>query len=249
MTNNLIVSVHIHKNAGMSFKKHLMKKFDEKLHLSYGRDERVLERFFTNSNVSKYRESDFKNVAVIHGHFLADLFDFFSNEIKYAIFLRDPVERVISNYYFFKKNNYPHSPICNMISEGMGLEEYAELNSSQNVQSFFMANKCIEQFEYVGICEEYAKSVLLFDRIFNIKGSRKNDLKYYKKLIKSAFDKTGELVMHNDLTNNKNPEKQTKFYEINEKLREKILGMNSMDYDLYERGKIQFQKKCEAFNV
>jgi len=249
VANSLIVSVHIHKNAGMNFKKHLIKLFDGSLCLSYGRDERILERFFTKINVPKYKQKDFDSIAIIHGHFLADLFDFLSRDIKYAIFLRDPVERVISNYFFLKRNNYKHSSICTMIAEGLGLEEYAELNSSQNVQSFFMANKSIECFDFVGICEEYEKSVLLFDRLFNLKGSMKNNLKYYKQLIISFFSNKSELVLPDSLTNNKNPDKQTTLYNISDKLRKKIIGMNLMDYDLYEKGIKHFRNNCEKFNV
>jgi hypothetical protein len=245
----LIVSVHIHKNAGMNFKKHILKIFNDSLILSYGRDERILERFFTKTNVPKYKKADFDGIAIVHGHFLADLFDLLATDIKYAIILRDPVERVISNYYFLKRNNFDNSSICTMIAEGLSLEGYAELNSSQNVQSFFMANKSIERFDFVGVCEEYEKSVLLFDRLFNVKGSMKNSLKYYKQIITSIFNKKSELVMPDNLTNNKNPEKQTTYYDISDKLREKIIGLNQMDYDLYEKGKTHFRINCEKFNV
>ena len=249
MSNSLIVSVHIHKNAGMNFKKHLVKVFDGSLSLSYGRDERILERFFTKIHVPKYKESDFDNIAIIHGHFLTDLFDFLEKDIKYAIFLRDPVERVISNYYFFKRNNFKNSHICTMIAEGLGLEEYAELNSSQNVQSFFLANKPIECFDFVGVCEEYEKSVLLFDRLFNVKGSMINSLKYYKQCIASIFNKKNELAMPDSLTNNKNPEKQTTIYDISNRLRDKIIGINLLDYDLYKKGNSHFRINCEKFHV
>jgi len=249
VSNSLIVSVHIHKNAGMNFKKHLIKFFDDSLLLSYGRDERILERFFTKINVPKYNKSDFDNIAIIHGHFLTDLFDFLKRDIKYAIFLRDPVERVISNYYFFKRNNYKNSPICTMIAEGLGLEEYAELNSSQNVQSFFMANKPIECFDFVGVCEEYEKSVLLFNRLFNVKSSVINNLKYYKQCIASIFGKKNELASSDSLTSNKNPEKQTLSYDISNKLRDKIIGMNLLDYDLYKKGISHFRRNCEKFHV
>jgi sulfotransferase famil protein len=249
VSNSLIISVHIHKNAGMNFKKHLIKSFDDSLLLSYGRDERILERFFTKINVPKYNKSDFDNIAIIHGHFLTDLFDSLEKDIKYAIFLRDPVERVISNYYFLKRNNYKHSHICSMIAEGLGLEEYAELNSSQNVQTFFMANKPIEHFHFVGICEEYEKSVLLFDKLFNVKGSVINSLKYYKQFVASILNKKSELVMPDSLTNNKNPDKQTTSYDISNKLRDKIIRMNLLDYDLYKKGISHFRENCVKCHV
>lgn len=245
----MIISVHIHKNAGMSFKNHLIKIFGSNLLLSYGRDNRVVERFFTKKNILKYIKSDFENITIVHGHFLSDLFDSFSKTNQYAIFLRDPVERVISNYYFFKRNHYKHSPICAMIAEGMSLEEYAMLNSSINVQSFFSANKSIEQFDYVGICEEYKKSVLLFDRVFNVKNSKKNTLNYYKKIIKSRFATKNELITSDSLINNKNPDKQTQSYNISEKIRNKIINLNLLDCEIYKQGTKHFKINCKRYNV
>ncbi len=233
----------------MNLKKHLIKKFGDKLFLSYGRDKRVLERFFTAVNVPKIKKSDLDNIAVTHGHFLADFFDSHTPEIKYAVFFRNPVERVISNYYFFKNNNFKHSPICKMIADGLSLEEYAKLRSSQNVQSFFMANKPIDRFDFVGICEEYEKSVLLFDRLFDVKGSIKNTLKYYKNIVENRFKVKSEFVLPDNLTENKNPGKKTKLYDIDDKLRNKIVELNLIDCELYKQGKEHFKRNCEKYNV
>ena len=247
--NKLIVSVHIHKNAGMHFKRHLIKIFGDKLGLSYGRDMRVLERFFSGINVPQYRMTELDNIRVVHGHFLADLFDSFSHNIKYATFLRDPVERVISNYYFFKSNHYKHSPVCNMIADGMPLEEYAKLGSSQNVQSFFMAGKPIEGFDFVGICEEYDKSVLLFDRLFQVKGTLKNTLLYYLKLIEKRFKAKSEFVLPDDLTKNINPYKHACTYDIDDNLKDKIAELNLLDHELYKRGREHFKQNCKKYHI
>lgn len=248
-TDILIVSVHVHKNAGMNFKKHLIKKFGGQLFLSYGRDKRVLQRFFTTTNVPHIKKSELDNIRIVHGHFLADLFDPLADEINYAIFFRDPVERVISNYYFFKNNYFKHSPVCKMIAEGMTLEEYAALSSSRNVQSFFMADKPLESFDYVGICEEYEKSVLLFDRLFNVKGSITNSLNYYKYFFRKRFTDKSDLVLPESLTENKNPEKQTLFYDIDENLRNNIMELNYIDHNLYKRGRKHFKQNCEKYSV
>ena len=167
--NDLIISVHIHKNAGMNFKKHLMKMFGRKLLLSYGKDEQVLNRFFKSFKVTDYFDKDLEKYDIIHGHFLSNRFDHIDRNLRYATFLRHPVERVVSNYYFFKRNFYKHSPICNMIANGLTLEEYIELKSSKNVQSFFIANRSIEKFDYIGICEDFKRSLLLFDKTFKLK--------------------------------------------------------------------------------
>ena len=245
----MIVSVHIHKNGGMKFKNFLMKSYGQKLLLEYGKDNEILKRFFSGGNNPEPNIQNYENYDIVHGHFLANRFDSFPN-IELITFLREPAQRVISNYYFFKRNFYAHSPICHMIKEGLSLEEYIDLDSSKNVQSFFFANKSIQDFKFIGILEEYETSIFLMKKELDIKFSLQNQAYFYKEFLKYIKSNRKEGVMTFDKFNtNTNNDKDGSQYEISSELEEHIKMNNQLDYKLYEEAKKCFDNLKEKYNV
>lgn len=234
------MSVHIHKNGGMQLKNFLLKSFGQKLYLEYGKDNDILERFFSGGKKHNPKVEDYSKYKIVHGHFLANKFDDFNN-IKLITFLRDPAQRVISNYYFFKRNFYNNSPICHMIRDGLTLEEYIELDSSKNVQSFFLANKPLDDFVFVGIIEEYENSINLMKKVLDIRFDIKSQCFYYKKYIEYLLKNKREKVMRFDnFSANKNSEKKANKYDVNSLLMKKILTNNEQDYELYYNAQKKF---------
>ncbi len=238
----MIVSVHIHKNGGMNFKNFLLKSYGKNLLLEYGKDNDVLKRFFSGGKNRAPIEKDYEKYKIVHGHFLANRFDSFKN-IELITFLREPSQRIVSNYYFFKNNFYNHSPICHMIKEGLTLEEYINLESSKNVQSFFLANKSIDDFKFIGILEEYESSIKLMKRIFNININPYGILFFYIEKLKYLLKKDKpEIMTFNKFSSNRNKDKKERTYEIDKKLLELIQKNNQLDYELYNKAKIKFNK-------
>lgn len=245
----MIVSVHIHKNGGMQFKNFLLKSFGKELCLEYGKDSTVLERFFSGGKRPEPKFDDYKPYKIVHGHFLANRFDGFE-DIELIAFLRDPAQRLVSNYYFFKRNFYNHSPICHMIKDGLTLEQYMDLDSSKNVQSFFLANKSIDDFKFIGILEEYEASIKIMKKIFNLKLNFEGQIYYYREYLKYILKKNKPKVMTSDkFSSNKNKDKNEKKYEISEVLLEKIKKNNLLDYELYENAKVKFNKMKEQYDI
>ncbi|MBE3606333.1 sulfotransferase family 2 domain-containing protein [Campylobacter sp. RM13119] len=245
----MIASVHIHKNGGMQFKNFLLKYFGKELCLEYGKDNAVLERFFSGGKNPEPKVDDYKAYKIVYGHFLANRFDSFDN-IELITFLRDPAQRLVSNYYFFKRNFYNHSPICHMIKNGLTLEQYIDLEGSKNVQSFFLANKSIDDFKFIGILEDYEASIKIMKKIFDLKLNIEGQLFYYQEYMKYIFKKNKPKVMTFDkFSANKNKDKNEKKYEISLELLEKIKQNNLLDYELYENAKIKFNKIKEKYDV
>lgn len=245
----MIASVHIHKNGGMEFKKFLLKSFGKKLFLEYGKDNDVLDRFFSGGKNLNPIQENYLNTKIVHGHFLANRFAEFEH-IELITFLRDPAQRLVSNYYFFKKNFYKNSPICHLIREGLTLEEYIDLDSSKNVQSFFLANKSIDDFTFIGILEDYEASLSLMKKIFNIKFSLINQIFYYKDYIKYKMQKNKPKIMTYDkYSSNKNNDKKDRSYEISDVLLEKIKNNNKLDYELYQNAQKKFIQLREKYDV
>lgn len=245
----MIVSVHIHKNGGMQFKNFLLKTFGKELCLEYGKDSAILERFFSGGQRPQPKVDDYQKYKIVHGHFLANNFDSFEN-VELITFLRDPAQRLVSNYYFFKRNFYNHSPICHMIKDGLTLEQYIDLESSKNVQSFFLADKSLDDFAFVGILEEYENSIALMKKIFDIKFDVKNQYFYYKKYIEYLMKKDKPKVMIFDkFSSNKNNYKKERNYEIPPLLLEKIKKNNSLDYELYDNAQKKFNVLKEKNDI
>src|SRR5579859_1497066 len=88
-----IIFQHIPKTAGVSVRALMSSNFhvDEILHVP---DVHWRDRLFAKLAISKYR--------FIHGHLHYEFFAALAGSVRLITFLRDPVERIISLYFFLK---------------------------------------------------------------------------------------------------------------------------------------------------
>ena len=94
----ILISLHIPKTAGTSFRNILKSVYGENQVVRFDISRMGVVRM--NENV--YQKSKLPNVKVIHGHFtFQDLSGSFTLPETYKLitWMRDPVKRVISNYY------------------------------------------------------------------------------------------------------------------------------------------------------
>jgi Galactose-3-O-sulfotransferase len=187
-SNRLIIFVHLPKTAGST--------------LRY-----VIERQYEASAIVKLYESDFgeeveaipprqlERCCVIMGHFYFGVHAFLSKPFTYVTLLRDPVERVISHYYYARLEpaHYFHAA-----ARKLRLQEFVEYCSrcssesgtslgycSDNDQTRQLAGRCgvpscgtssaellsiakknlAKYFSIVGIAEEFDRSLMLMKRI------------------------------------------------------------------------------------
>ena len=109
----MLVSVHIPKTAGSSFRAGLQDRFGERLLLDYGdgpASGSVPARWRRLRNAVKVRwqaESLLKEYDVVHGHFLASKYAFLGTRARLCAFFRDPVERIVSAYRYTSRNQRP----------------------------------------------------------------------------------------------------------------------------------------------
>jgi hypothetical protein len=174
----MLISVHVPKTAGTSLLSSLRNAYGERLltHYStfptskYRRHKAALLkwkfgcRLKAKTIVSRY--------SVIHGHFVADTFNFLSCPKRYCVFLREPVDRLISHYLFWKRDDMKFSKNSVrelLIRKKLTLNEFADLPEMTNFYSFFLGRMDIEQFDFVGLREDYTTSLCLFERIFGVK--------------------------------------------------------------------------------
>jgi hypothetical protein len=153
MKNNFpkFLSIHNPKTAGTTFLVMLRNYYGNKFHLQTG-------------NVKPASPGRYD---VIHGHFSIDFF----NELKRPAicFVRHPVERVISHYYFWLQYPDRHNPLCmKMINNKWSLSDFAKCPDRMNVMSQFMGPD-LDRFAFIGIQEDFENSVMRFEELFEIK--------------------------------------------------------------------------------
>lgn len=174
------------KTAGTTFKSILSKNYS---------DEEILDVYESFQNhkevVERLKNIQLDDVEWLNCHLSFGIHKYVEIPSTYITFLRDPVDRIISEYFFILRhaNHHLHNKVkkmnllefqgeqvnmnkqCKIIS-GKPLEEALEENEHKN------ASKIIkEHFAFVGITELFTESVYLMKKKFNwdtITYSRKN---------------------------------------------------------------------------
>lgn len=115
MDKETIIFLHIPKTGGRSLQSIILKKY---------RDAEVItdahEKF---GEIAEWSDEHKRNIHYIQGHFIFGAHKMFPQACKYITLLRDPVERVISHYYYIKRS--PGHPLNrDVMEQSLDLEGY-----------------------------------------------------------------------------------------------------------------------------
>lgn len=160
------IFVHIVKTGGTSFRKNFLNiiyrnryvcdsLYKSKLGRSKNTKKRNLSREWIpiiDLNITEKVEID-KNVDVIFGHFRHFKYDYL--KWPYGTFLRDPIERIISAYFYYRM----------LFKDDIGIRDFAEI--FPNHMSYVIGDD-LTKFEFVGITEKFDESLDRFCKLFNI---------------------------------------------------------------------------------
>jgi hypothetical protein len=154
----MIISVHVPKCAGTSFRHVLESLCGPQVWYNYGT---IFSRGQARADLVP------EGARFIHGHFLADAFDDLFPQRRLVTWVRHPIERVVSNYHHFLRAPDMRDDCCRALHEGkLGLEAFAELEWMRNESTRYLAGKPVEDFEFVGITERFGESIGQFCRTF-----------------------------------------------------------------------------------
>jgi hypothetical protein len=104
---------------------------------------------------------------VIHGHFVADKYKGLFPDERFIAFFRNPFQQSVAHYYFLVRNPQREHPEEKMLHDAkMTLLDYLQWDALRNQQSRFLGSLSIEDLAFVGLSEEYAKSLELFRSMF-----------------------------------------------------------------------------------
>jgi hypothetical protein len=162
----MIVSIHIPKTAGSSFKELLVRHFGQRTCLCY---EQTPLRYRTEGHEIPPVEVGMRgDCAVVHGHFVADRLILPPGTVpRYAAWLRHPVERLISHYYFWIRQPYMDQPLCRrLVEERMDIEAFAAEDAMRDLQTFFLGQMPASRYAFIGITERFTESVERFNAAF-----------------------------------------------------------------------------------
>lgn len=168
--------MHIPKCGGSTFKSILDRiyKSDE----IYNVKGQNIEDFISLSTQGKDK------IKLLRGeHFKFGLHEQIPTKSEYITFLRDPIERIISNYYYVKRA--PNHRFYNLVNTGISLYDYIiEINRQGNNinngqiryisgiqdKEEFMLEKALENiekhFSFVGTIEKFNESLIILQKMY-----------------------------------------------------------------------------------
>lgn len=150
------IFVHIPKTAGTSFTKGLEAVLGKKnIAYDYGASSKATSnevmRCVYNDDTDLYAELE--SYTAISGHFSADKYRDVFPEARLLTFVRNPVERVWSEFVHIKSHyGYSHS-----------FERFVKNPVNRNRMATCFGSQHIRDFEFIGLTEEYDRSLDMLD--------------------------------------------------------------------------------------
>lgn len=190
----MILSVHIPKTAGTSFKTSLQDVYGDRCLMDYGNDkpmswllEHIMRRLKTRWSARRSKDSLIHNYDVIHGHYSLGKYRFLPQR-RTAAFFRDPVNQAVSHYTYVARDVNPDSAFHRKVyTEKAPFRDYLRMPNYSSSYRIYLSGRDPQTLDFVGITEEYADSVALFERIFGVKmkihEANKNEDNDYTELI------------------------------------------------------------------
>ncbi|MCF6171089.1 MAG: sulfotransferase family protein [Bacteroidales bacterium] len=167
-----LISIHIPKTAGTSFRNILKEHFGEESVVRFdivGKEKVILVE---NKELKPNKLP--AHIKVIHGHFnYIDLIEKLEikKDVPVITWLRNPVERVISNYFYLAKRlkeelREEEKGLDILSKMQKSLIEYARLELNRNRMSKFLDGISLEEMKFVGVHEFFDEDLEYFGRLF-----------------------------------------------------------------------------------
>lgn len=171
----MLISLHLPKTAGTSFLVALKSYFGQSLMEDYG--DHPLHKGTSRRNFhavhaclrNAFPPSYLKTPECIHGHFLPLKYILLNLPARkrYVVWMRDPVERLASHYFYWTRNYDPHNAGLlhrKVVEENWTLERFCLGPEMRNTYSKFLWGFPLSRFDFIGITEFYDTEIEQFSR-------------------------------------------------------------------------------------
>lgn len=142
-----LISLHIPKAAGTSFRHVLSAVYGHRLALHYGNRQSV----------------DVSTAAAVHGHLKIGDYAARFPEATTVTWLRNPVERIISYYFYWVRTPARGNPNHQAVLDNeLSLVEFAELPPVRRELGVYLEGYPIDRFSFVGVVEDFDRDLRRF---------------------------------------------------------------------------------------
>lgn len=177
----MILSLHFPRCAGTSFRLYLESVFGDSLFLNYGAFNSP------RSDVSVIPSG----TRCIHGHFRGHVFAEVYPDAQKITWIRHPIDRTLSNYFFFKNGPEVSHPLAKPVRSGaMSIEEFCLHPRVLAEFEYYFRDRALEDFAWVGIVEEVEASMRSLSRLMDLPYRELpavNEVSYDRELVTGAL--------------------------------------------------------------
>jgi len=167
--SELLVSVHIPKTGGVTFREWLEAWAGDRLVHDYADRPLAPEPAFARVRRRLARPSLPPGTRVVHGHFRASKYRRSHPDARLVTWFRDPIERLVSHYHYWQRVPDLDNATCRrLLDEKLSLVEFARIPEMRDVHSRFLDGVPVSAFAFVGLTEAYDESLRLFGRLFGL---------------------------------------------------------------------------------
>jgi hypothetical protein len=226
----MIVSVHIPKTAGTSFRYDLANVFGPRVLDDYGdwpeitTPEGEIRKQRRRTEMLADVEGIMERYDVIHGHFVARKYEGAFPATAFVSMVRDPYQHAVSTFeHASRETDSPHPGFRAFKEARMTLIDFIE--TFPNHQALYFDGMSLDDFALIGLSERYAHSVALFEAIFGITMPRVRERQ------------------------NVNPTKHKAEYDITPEVRRAVERSRAEDIELYRRACERFPSLCSRYGV
>lgn len=209
-----MISIHIPKTGGRSFHYFLKQVFGDSIDNRYEK-----QHFFPNGN--KYNKLSNKiptGVNCIHGHLTISQVQHIINidHPKVITWVRNPIDRVISNYYYFMKRiRDGDTPEKQHRKINFNLIEYASQIKRRNRMTEILKGMEIKDFFFIGIMEQFEQDIRILCNLMD----------WHQQIDVPHINNSTSFKLNNECA--------TQYNDIDEAMRLEVAKLNEKDMILY----------------
>jgi hypothetical protein len=230
----LIAFLHMLKAGGTSFRSLLEPVYRDRLYCDYddipmsNRPEHALER---RARMRAVQDQGLPpNTAIVFGHFVLSKYLFLRPQPAYATMFREPVARTVSHYFHYQR--YRGNPRNELLPEHLSLLEFARLPKYADTYRFLLGDVPMSELSYIGLTEEFDRSVRLFNRMFGV------ELRLPSSCARKSVHLNRAQEYHDPLS-----------YLESEGLLEEVTSAQRINIEIYKQAKERFANLCAHYGV